>query len=136
MKIVQDYFRKFDFKPEDIKRYLRSALRDLEIAEKDKFPEVKFTYSYQALIKTGIALLAKVRKLKVRSVPGHHVKILDEMGEILKREDVVVIGNAMRMKRNADLYGGGEIVGEKETDDYFKFVQTVIAEAGKKIGNG
>jgi len=30
--------------------------------------------------------------------------------------NVAAIGNAMRMKRNTDLYGGGELVGEKEAD--------------------
>lgn len=126
MKFDQDYFKKFQFAPEDIQRYFASALHDLEIAQKDAFPEVKFSYSYQALIKAGITLLAKTGKVKVRSIPGHHVKILEAMGDILGDRDVTSIGNAMRMKRNTDLYGGGEIIGEKEAADYLKFVQGVI----------
>ena len=94
---------------------------------------MKFTYSYQALIKTGITLLAKVGKVKVRSIPGHHVKILEKMSEILGDEDVLIIGNAMRMKRNADLYGGGELVGEKEANDYLKFVQKIVEKAKNKV---
>ena len=81
MQFDQEYFRKFDFKADEIQRYLSSALRDLEIAGAVQFPEVKFTYSYQALIKAGIATLAKVGKVKVRSVPGHHVKILEKMSD-------------------------------------------------------
>lgn len=133
MKPDQEFFQKINFKPDEIDRYLKNALHDLEIAEKDSFVEVKFTYSYQALVKTGITLLAKVQKVKVRSIPGHHVKILEKMSEILEEEDVLIIGNAMRMKRNADLYGGGELIGEKEADDYFKFVQKVVAKAKKLI---
>ena len=45
------YFQKFTFSQKQIKRYFQNALRDLEIARKDKFSEVRFTYSYQALIK-------------------------------------------------------------------------------------
>ncbi|MBI4115391.1 MAG: hypothetical protein HY447_02325 [Candidatus Omnitrophica bacterium] len=109
MKFDREYFKKFDFKPDDVKRYLDSTLHDLDIAQKDDIPEVKFTYSYQALIKMGITLLARVAKVKVRSKPGHHVRILEKMGEILDDEDVAMIGNAMRMKRNTDLYGLSEV---------------------------
>lgn len=133
MKFEREYFRKFDFGPADIKRFLESALHDLEIAEKDSFPEVKFTYAYQAFIKAGIAVLAKVGKVKVRSVPGHHVKILDKPSEILGDEDVADIGHAMRVKRNTDLYGGGELIGAKEADDYLQFVQKIIAKVKKVI---
>lgn len=135
MKFEQEYFRQFNFETQEIARYLQSALHDLEIAEKDKFPEVKFTYGYQAMIKIGITVLAKVGKVKVRSVPGHHVKILEKMSEILGDEDIFTIGNAMRMKRNTDLYGGGELIGQKEADDYLKFIQKVVQEAKKKIGD-
>lgn len=135
MKPDEEFFKKFNFKPDEIERYLQSALHDLEIASKDPFSEVKFTYSYQALIKMGITLLAKVGKVKVRSIQGHHVKILEKMSEILGDEDVLIIGNAMRMKRNTDLYGGGELVGEKEASDYLKFVQKIVEKAKKVIGS-
>lgn len=39
---------------------LRNARRDLQIAQEDAHREVRFTYSYQALIKTGLALIAKL----------------------------------------------------------------------------
>ena len=126
MNFDQKYFKKFQFALEDIRRYFASAMHDLDIAQKDSFPEVKFTYSYQALIKAGITLLAKIGKVKVRSIPGHHVNIFEAMGDILGDQDVTSVGNAMRMKRNADLYGGGELIGEKEAADYLKFVQGVI----------
>ncbi len=129
MKFDRGYFKKFDFKPGDLKRYRDSALRDLEIAQKVNISEVKFTYSYQALIKIGIALLAKVGRVKVRSKPGHHVKILEKTSEILNEKDAAAIGNSMRMKRNTDLYGGGELIGEKEALDYLKFVQRMIEKA-------
>jgi hypothetical protein len=120
------YFQKFSFTKQQINRFFESALRDLKIARQDKFAEVRFTYGYQALVKAGIALIAKVGGVKVRSVPGHHVKILEKMSEILKNPDVLTLGDAMRTKRNSDFYGGGESITEKEAEDYLKFVEKTL----------
>jgi hypothetical protein len=120
-----DFFRKQKFLPEEVRKRFASARRDLEIAEKDRFPEVRFTYAFQALMKVGIALLAR-ESLKVRSIPGHHVKILERMSTILKDPDILTFGNGMRMKRNQDLYGGGELITEKEVADYLFFVRKVF----------
>ena len=120
------YFQKFSFTKQQINRFVESAFRDLNIARQDKFAEVRFTYSYQALVKAGIALIAKVGGVKVRSVPGHHVKILEKMSEILENPDVLTLGDAMRTKRNSDFYGGGESITEKEAEDYLKFVEKTL----------
>ena len=134
-RFEKEFYQPFDFSKPQIERYFRNALRDLEIAQKDKFHEVRFTYCYQALIKAGIALMAKKGSVKIRSIPGHHIKILIKMSEIMKNEDIFTIGNAMRMKRNKDFYGGGELVSKKETDDYVKFVQAVIKDIGRIISS-
>lgn len=46
----------------------------------------------------------------MRSIPGHHAKILEKMSEILKDTDISKIGHAMRTTRNtersADTSGG------------------------------
>ena len=126
-----EFFQKFKFSAEEIQRRFDGARRDLEIAAKDPFSEVRFTYGYQALIKIGTALRAR-EGLKVRSIPGHHVKILERMSEILKDPDILTFGNGMRMKRNQDLYGGGELITEKEATDYFGFVQKVFKRSEEK----
>ena len=82
-----EYFKEFKFTAEEIEQYLQNAFHDLEIARKDPFPEVRFTYSFQALVKGGIALIAKMGNVKARSVPGHHVKILTKLSEILNDSD-------------------------------------------------
>ena len=126
-----EFFQKFNFSAEEIRKRFEGVRRDLEIAAKDPFPEVRFTYGYQALIKTGTALLAR-EGLKVRSIPGHHVKILERMSETLNDPDILALGNGMRMKRNQDLYGGGELITEKEAADYFAFVRKVFKLALRK----
>ena len=61
------FFRRFPPGPGQAKRLMESAWRDFDIASQDRFKEVKFTYAYQALIKGGIALLAKVGAVKAEA---------------------------------------------------------------------
>lgn len=83
------YFQKMMFSDEQINRYFQNALRDMKIAQKDAISEVRFTYSYQALIKIGITLIARKGGVKVRSIPGHHIKVLTKMSELLNHADIL-----------------------------------------------
>ena len=76
------FFTKFKFTGEQVVRYFQNALRDLSIARDDKHIEVKFNYAFNALIKAGIALMA-AKGVKIRSVPGHHVKLIEKTAEIV-----------------------------------------------------
>ena len=125
----KEHFQKFRFSPSQIRRYFKSAKRDLEIAQKVDFAEVQFTFAYQALIKLGIALLAKSGQVKVRSVPGHHAKILIKMSQLLNDDEVLAVGDLMRVKRNNDLYSAGIPVSQKETLEYVEFVRKVFKKA-------
>ncbi len=127
------HFYKFSFTNEQIKQYFNSALKDLSIAKKSEIPEVKFTYSYNALLKAGIALISGAKGLKVRDISGHHIKIMELMSKMLKDESIYDICNAMRMKRNADLYGGGIFISEKESMDYYKFAAGVTEKIKNKL---
>lgn len=135
-KFEKEFFRKVSFGPDEIKQLLRTTLRDLNIAKKDPFAEVRFSYAYQALIKAGIALAAKDGGVKVKGVPGHHLTILKKLSAMLHDEDIFTYGNVMRMKRNRDLYSGGEYISRKEADDYLKFVKGVVARVKDKIRQG
>ena len=134
MRFEAESFRKVRFAKTQIDGYLKKAFGDLEIAGKDSFVEVRFSYSYQALIKGGIALLAKVGQVKVRAVPGHHIKILECVSEMLNDPDVLALGNAMRMKRNEDLYGEAGTVTESEAAEYLSFVRSVLNRVKDRIG--
>jgi len=127
------YFKKFEFTPEQIDQYFENALRDLRIAEEDAHSEVKFTYSYNALIKAGIALIAAQGNVKVRSTAGHHIIIIEKIAEILDDDTVMTMGNAMRMKRNEDFYGGGIFISEKDSGEYMKYVASVLKKIEKMI---
>ena len=123
------HFQKLTFKEEQIEQFLMSARHDLNIAEESDVPDVVFKFGYDALIKLGIALIAK-KGYKVRSTAGHHIKILEKLSQLLKDEDIVVLGNKMRQERNVNLYDGGIFVGEKDSLEYLKFVKSTFKKAG------
>ncbi|MDO9513664.1 MAG: hypothetical protein Q7J59_03525, partial [Elusimicrobiota bacterium] len=100
------YFRTIDFTSGQIKKYYDNACHTLKIAGDDNNHEVRFDYSYKALIKSGITLIAAMKNAKVRGIPGHHIKIIEVLSEILSDDTIVSVGNAMRAKRNLDLYCG------------------------------
>ena len=133
IKFEDKYFVKFDFTKEQIKKNFDNALKDLGIARKDQILEVKFSYAYTAFIKAGIALLS-FYKVKIKSVPGHHVKIIEKMAQILRDDSVDSIGNIMRSKRNFDIYAGGIEVTEKECKEYIEFVEGALNKIRERLG--
>jgi hypothetical protein len=58
MYFEDKYFTKFEFTQDQIDANLNNALRDFRIAKKDTILEVKFNYTYTALLKAGITLLS------------------------------------------------------------------------------
>jgi len=123
------HFQKLTFQQKQIDQFLLSARHDLKIAEESDVPDVIFKFGYDALIKLGIALIAK-KGNKVRSTAGHHVKILEKLSQLLKDEDILVLGNKMRQERNVSLYDGGCFVGEKDSLEYLEFVKSTFKKAG------
>jgi len=127
VKFDDKYFSNFDFTRTQVKRNFENSLKDLNIAKTDKILDVKFNYAYSALLKSGLALLSHQNK-KVKSAPGHHVKIIEALAEILKDGTIEDMGNAMRSKRNIDMYSGGIEVTEKECQEYIDFASKVISQ--------
>jgi hypothetical protein len=134
MTFPQSHFRKFNSSKEQLTQYLKNARHDLKIAQADPHHEVRFTYSYQALIKIAIGLVAS-QGYKVRSIPGHHIKLLERLSELLEDPDVLAGGDAMRRKRNDDFYGEGVLITEKEAADYLRLVQRILKKAEHLIRN-
>lgn len=132
MKFDSKYFNETRFTKKQIKSYFDNCLKDLSISKKDKILDVKFNYIYTAFIKAGISLLAHYQ-IKIKSRPGHHIKIIEKMSEILKDDDISDIGNAIRSKRNLDLYCGGVDVTSKECKDYILFVENVVGRVKEII---
>lgn len=120
-----DYFQKFNFSQRQLEAYFKSAKHQLDISASSPVPEVVFEFSYNALIKFGIYLLAN-EGYKVRSVPGHHIRILEKMSEILGNKDVLIFGDRMRQERNFNLYDEGRPFSHKEAKEFLKFISDLI----------
>lgn len=121
MEFEDKYFRKLNFSRKQVEKYLNSALRDLAIAKESKITEVQFQFAYNSFIKLGITLIA-CSGYKVSSRAGHHIKILEKMSDILKDQNILIYGNAMRKVRNIELYDGGIFITKKQTEEYLNFV--------------
>lgn len=132
MNFDDRYFSNFEFTEEQINKNFQNALKDINIARKDKILEVKFSYVYTALIKAGIALLSFYHA-KIKSVPGHHSKIIEKTAQILKDNSISTMGNIMRSKRNLDLYAGGVEITEKECSEFIEFTEKVLTKINNII---
>lgn len=132
MSFELEYFQKLNFTARQLTSYLKSAHRDLIIAKQTKVPEVIFQFSYNALIKYGIYLIAG-RGYKVRSITGHHVKIIEKMAEILENEDISLVGNQMRKSRNAGFYEGEDLITQADAENYLVFVEKSLKENRKSL---
>ena len=125
MRNEDKHFTRHAFTKEQTGKFIENARKDLAIADRVTIPEVRFSFSYSALIKGGIALLS-YQGLKVKSLAGHHVMILEKTAELLKEPSIQVIGNIMRTKRNLDFYGGGTEITEKEAAEFLDFVRAIL----------
>ncbi len=121
----QHEFQKLKFSSEQLIKYIASAQHDLNIACEADVPDVIFKFSYDALLKVGIYLIAKAG-YKVRSRAGHHFRIVEKLSELLKDENIAILGNKMRQERNVGLYLGGLSVSQKEALEYLDFVRAVF----------
>ncbi len=128
------FFQKEKFENKTIVKYFRNAAKDLGIAFRSKEPEVIFNFSYSALVKIGIVLIA-ICGYRVKSRVGHHIKILEKLSQILNDKNIEIIGDKMRKKRNLDLYEGGIIIAQKEAEDYLDFTKRIIKKAEAYLKN-
>lgn len=122
------YFRKLDFTPEQLSDYAASARHDLDIASDSDIPDVIFKFSYDALIKLGIALIAR-QGYKVRSTVGHHVRIIEKMAQLLRDDSIRAAADKFRHDRNRNLYDGICLISEKDSQEYLDFVKQIFAKA-------
>ena len=110
----KNYFVVQVFSKTELAKYKKSAGRDLAIALSNPEIEVQFHFAYMALVKIGIYLIAK-EGYRVKSRPGHHVKIIEALSDLCQSEEILLIGDKMRKDRNLDLYGGDSYYSQDET---------------------
>lgn len=132
IRFENNYFARFHFTDDQIKKYLNSARKDLRIAKNSAVAEVKFQFTYNAFIKLGISLIA-CYGYKVKSRAGHHIKILEKLAEIIGDKDILAYGNQMRKTRNTELYDGGStMITGKQSAEYLDFTEKLF-ESSREI---
>lgn len=99
----------------DPHRYLQRGQRLLETAQRElqMNPEVAMSCSYEAMLSSGLAVLA-VHGLRLTGQPGHHAVLADIVNEAVEGTDYETSGRAyvrLRRMRNQSLYEA-EIVDE------------------------
>ena len=124
----EKFFIDFEYTHAQVDSFLKAARKDIVVAKRYDSPEVAFQFTYNALIKIGISLIA-VNKKKVKSRVGHHVIIIEALDKIIVNVDIYTTGNKMRKKRNTDLYDGGVLIPKKEADEYLKWIEDVFGKA-------
>lgn len=125
MTLDKNFFVKQKFSKNELGKYKGAARRDLEIAKTNKDVEVIFHFTFMALIKLGIYLIA-FQGYRIKSRPGHHEKIIETLSQLLHNEDVLIVGQKMRKDRNLDLYSAGIHYSASETATYVQFVSELI----------
>lgn len=126
------YFQKFKYTKFQLKQYYDNALKDQNIASKNDDPNVIYRFCYDAIVKLGIAVIA-AQGYKVRSVRGHHIKILEVLEKILKLNDEINYIDRIRRKRNIDLYEGGVDFTETDAQNLLKISTKIFSGARKKM---
>lgn len=124
-------FEKFVFTPKQIEKYFESALRDFNIAKKGE-PEVAFMFYYNCLLKLAITVCAR-SGWRVKASRGHHVALIEKFSKLLNNNEVELIGQKMRAKRNKDIYGAGVLITKKETDMYRSFITKLVEQVEKYL---
>ena len=125
MKFDKNFFIPQKFSSTELDKYKLSAKRNLDIANGSEDPEVAFHFSFMALVKMGIYCLAKAG-YRVKSRPGHHQKIIEQLSHVLRSEEILMIGDKMRKDRNLDFYGADVVCSLEETREYLEFVNKVF----------
>ena len=121
----QDYFKPLKFTKDQLENYRLSLLQDYRIAKDNNTPQIVLRFSYDCMIKLAISELAR-QGYKVRSIPGHHIALLDELAEIVGEADLAIVFNEYRQKRNRELYDGYCYATETEAHALFSLLESIL----------
>ncbi|MFH1259342.1 MAG: hypothetical protein ABII74_05990 [Elusimicrobiota bacterium] len=125
MNFDKNFFTIQKFTSSELEKIKMSVKRNLELAGSSNEPEIIFQFSYMALIKIGIYYIAK-EGYRVKSQPGHHIKIIESLSKILGSKDILIFGDKMRKDRNLDLYSGDNVIESEETKEYLKLIESIF----------
>ncbi len=127
-------FEKFRFSRKQVERYYKSAKKDFKIASSYSDPEVSFRFCYDALLKLAIAVCAE-KGLRAKAKRGHHRELIQKLSSFLEDNEINIVANEMRGKRNRELYNGGILISKKEAKSYLKWTRDIFKKAERMFNN-
>jgi uncharacterized protein (UPF0332 family) len=102
-----------------IRRFFEGATKKLATAKRilDIDEEASFQQAYEAMLKASLALML-AHGLRPRSLPGHHVAIIEFAGKQLGKQfrDLIAMFDRMRRKRNQALYDVKGLVSKQDAE--------------------
>ncbi len=122
--------------PAQIKRQLAGALKRLKAAEAvvDDDEEAAYELAYEAMLKASIALMYNHGK-RARSIPGHHIAIIEMAAGILGPDlkDQMVVFDEMRRNRNNFLYDADGFVNDCEVREAIEIAKKYVQRVSEKL---
>ncbi|MBU0506007.1 MAG: hypothetical protein ABII18_04065 [bacterium] len=130
-------FKDYQSTPDQIKAHYQGACRKLKSAYTvmDDDSETAYQLAYEAMLKASLALIFK-HNLRVRSIPGHHIAIIEKSSEILGEsfEAHMAVFDDMRRNRNICLYDADGFLSGHETSEALDIASDYLELVAKKLG--
>lgn len=122
----------------DPHRYTERAERLLETAQRELHinPEVAMSCSYEAMLSSGLAMLA-VHGFRLTGQPGHHAVLADIVNEAVEGTPYEASGRAyvrLRRMRNQSLYEA-EIVDEETAQHALTHGRALLEWASNEVAS-
>ena len=117
-------------------RFLAGAEKKLIAAKKtigiDE--EASYQLAYEAMLKASLGLMLS-HGTRPRSLPGHHVVIIEFAGKHLGRESegLVALFDRMRRKRNQALYDASGFISRQEAEQALETAAKYLGMIRKEI---
>jgi len=131
-------FKKQDYNPQQVKGHLEGATKKLKTAVtiSDDDEESSYQLAYEAMLKASLALILK-HELRPRSIPGHHIAIIEMAGNLLGDQltDMLKVFDEMRRNRNNFLYESRSFVSTQELNEALKIAKSFLEIIRNKIEN-
>lgn len=129
-------FKPQEYRADQVEGHLKGAVKKLKTAKKIAIDDEEAAYqlAYEAMLKASLALILR-QGLRPRSLPGHHVAIIEKAGKILGKEaaNLIKAFDIMRRNRNTFLYEADGFLSEHEVSEalqiahkYLKLIQEHI----------
>lgn len=121
---------------DQIRRFLASAAKKLAAAKKalEIDEEASYQLAYEAMLKASLGLMLSFG-VRPRSLPGHHMTIIEFAGNHLGKEykNVIAMFDRMRRKRHQAIYDVAGFISKREAQDALEVAEKYLSIIREEI---